>query len=400
MTASIRDRATSHKALQPAERAARSSRSSDIDLDIGAGEFVCLLGPSGCGKSTLLNAIAGFSLPTAGRDHRRRPARHRAGTGPRHGLPGVRAVPLDDRGAERRLRPRDQGSCRAPIIARKVDELLDMLGPQRLPRPLPQGPVRRHAPARRHRPGAGHRLADPADGRALRRARRADPAHPAGRAAAHLGELGKTIVFVTHSIEESIYLADRIVVMTYRPGTIKRDLRDRPAPAARPERRRVQRAASASWGAGDGGAAALQRRGAQGRRAGLAIRFYLRSPRTPRSGDPGSRDEPSHATPDSPSGFRGDQCRVTAGCDYRSCRQRSARPGGCSARCRSGIIGRQRPFTGFRGVVRHRRAMARRQPGWRPHEHPQKQVDHGRRLSCGRSSVTARLPFCRAGSAG
>jgi NitT/TauT family transport system ATP-binding protein len=38
-------------------------------------------------------------------------------------------------------------------------------------------------------------------------------------------ELGKTILFVTHSIEESIYLADRIVVMTYRPGTIKRDER-------------------------------------------------------------------------------------------------------------------------------------------------------------------------------
>ncbi|HTZ00075.1 MAG TPA: ABC transporter ATP-binding protein, partial [Rhodocyclaceae bacterium] len=37
------------------------------------------------------------------------------------------------------------------------------------------------------------------------------------------GETGKTILFVTHSIEESIYLADRIVVMTYRPGTIKRD---------------------------------------------------------------------------------------------------------------------------------------------------------------------------------
>jgi NitT/TauT family transport system ATP-binding protein len=38
------------------------------------------------------------------------------------------------------------------------------------------------------------------------------------------GELRKTIVFVTHSIEESIYLADRIVVLTYRPGTVKRDI--------------------------------------------------------------------------------------------------------------------------------------------------------------------------------
>ena len=38
----------------------------DINLDVGNGEFLCLLGPSGCGKSTLLSTIAGFLLPTSG----------------------------------------------------------------------------------------------------------------------------------------------------------------------------------------------------------------------------------------------------------------------------------------------------------------------------------------------
>jgi NitT/TauT family transport system ATP-binding protein len=51
-------------------------------------------------------------------------------------------------------------------------------------------------------------------------------------------ELDKTIIFVTHSIEEAIYLADRIVVMTYRPGTVKRDIvvdLPRPRDPAAPE---------------------------------------------------------------------------------------------------------------------------------------------------------------------
>jgi NitT/TauT family transport system ATP-binding protein len=44
-------------------------------------------------------------------------------------------------------------------------------------------------------------------------------------------DLRKTVLFVTHSLEESIYLADRIVLLTYRPGTVKRDVRvDMPRP--------------------------------------------------------------------------------------------------------------------------------------------------------------------------
>jgi NitT/TauT family transport system ATP-binding protein len=51
-------------------------------------------------------------------------------------------------------------------------------------------------------------------------------------------ELKKTIIFVTHSIDESIYLADRIIVMTYRPGTVKADVRveiERPRDSTRAE---------------------------------------------------------------------------------------------------------------------------------------------------------------------
>ena len=57
-------------------------------------------------------------------------------------------------------------------------------------------------------------------------------------------EFRKTIIFVTHSIEESIYLADRVVVMTYRPGTIKSDIRitmPRPRDTAHPEFNRLKR---------------------------------------------------------------------------------------------------------------------------------------------------------------
>ena len=62
-------------------------------------------------------------------------------------------------------------------------------------------------------------------------------------------ESGKTILFVTHSIEESIFLADRIVVMTYRPGTVKQDITvslPRPRDASSPEFNALKRQLSKS----------------------------------------------------------------------------------------------------------------------------------------------------------
>lgn len=208
-----------------------------IDLDIPRGQFVCLLGPSGCGKSTLLNAVAGFSLPTTG-----------AIT-----VDGAAiAAPGPDRGMvfqEYALFPwmtveenvafglQIKGTAR-PAIQEKVGSLLAMLNLQdfrkRYPKDLSGGMRQRVAIARVLALDSPIMLMDEPFGAldALTRRNLQDEVLRLWT------ELKKTILFVTHSIEEALYLADRTVVMTYRPGTIKRDLRvdlPRPRDVASPE---------------------------------------------------------------------------------------------------------------------------------------------------------------------
>lgn len=195
----------------------------DIDLEIRPGEFVCLLGPSGCGKSTLLNAIAGFSLPTSGTlEVSGRPV---TAPGPDRGMvfqeyalfPWMTveaniAFGLDIRGT---------GSEEK---ARIVDELLDMLGLKefrhRFPKDLSGGMRQRVAIARVLALDPPIMLMDEPFGAldALTRRSLQDELLRIWRS------VGKTIVFVTHSIEEAVYLGSRVVILTYRPGTIKRDV--------------------------------------------------------------------------------------------------------------------------------------------------------------------------------
>jgi len=195
----------------------------DIDLDIAPGQFTCLLGPSGCGKSTLLNAVAGFSHPTGGSitvDGRKV-----TGPGPERGMvfqeyalfPWMTVENNIGFGLEIKGVPKAR-------IAGTVEKLLHMLSllefRARYPKDLSGGMRQRVAIARVLALDSPVMLMDEPFGAldALTRRNLQD------ELLRIWSETRKTILFVTHSIEEALYLADRIVVMTYRPGTVKRDI--------------------------------------------------------------------------------------------------------------------------------------------------------------------------------
>jgi NitT/TauT family transport system ATP-binding protein len=195
----------------------------DIDLVIPQGQFVCLLGPSGCGKSTLLNAVAGFAPPSSG--DITADGQLVTGPGPERGMvfqeyalfPWMTVAENVAFGLE------IKGMAKAEIGA-IVDKLLAMLSLQdfraRYPKDLSGGMRQRVAIARVLALDSPIMLMDEPFG-ALDALTRRNLQDELLRIWA---ELKKTIIFVTHSIEEAIYLADRIVVMTYRPGTVKRDI--------------------------------------------------------------------------------------------------------------------------------------------------------------------------------
>jgi NitT/TauT family transport system ATP-binding protein len=195
----------------------------DINLEIPQGQFVCLLGPSGCGKSTLLNAIAGFALPSSGAIVANGDVV--TGPGPERGMVFQEYALFPWMTVEKNIAfgLEIKGTAPAQIQA-KVDQLLAMLSlsdfRHRFPKDLSGGMRQRVAIARVLALDSPIMLMDEPFG-ALDALTRRNLQDELLRLWA---ELRKTIIFVTHSIEEAIYMADRIVVMTYRPGTVKRDM--------------------------------------------------------------------------------------------------------------------------------------------------------------------------------
>jgi NitT/TauT family transport system ATP-binding protein len=207
---------------------------TDVNLDIGQGEFVSFIGPSGCGKTTFLRVIAGLEHPTGGTitvngqspDEARRNRSYgyvfqAAGLYPWRTIAGNVRLPLEI-----------MGYSRAEMEARvgRVLELVELTGfEKKFPWQLSGGMQQRASIARALAFDADILLMDEPFG-ALDEIVRD-----------HLNEqllklwdrTGKTIAFVTHSIPEAVYLSTKIVVMSPRPGRIT-DVIDSPLPRQRP----------------------------------------------------------------------------------------------------------------------------------------------------------------------
>ena len=186
---------------------------ADLDLDIAAGEFIAIVGASGCGKSTLLRMLAGFETPTAGRLEVDGAAVR--GPGPDRGV-GFQDYGLFPWSTVREnvaYGPRQNGVARAEA-AERADRFIDLVGltrvAKRYPEQLSGGMQQRVAIARVLCNQPAVMLMDEPFGAldALTRGslqRELERIHR---------ELGTTTVFVTHSVEEAVYLADRVVVMS------------------------------------------------------------------------------------------------------------------------------------------------------------------------------------------
>src|SRR4030088_701289 len=196
-----------------------------LDLDVSKGEFVSLLGPSGCGKSTALRLIAGLSAPTSGAVG----VSHRAGqTRAGHAIGFVFQEPTLMPWTSVRENVRlPLKLAHAPVAEAnaRISEALAQVGltefADAFPRELSGGMKMRVSLARALVTDPDILLMDEpfAALDEITRFRLNDDLLSLWR------NLRKTIIFVTHSVFESVYLSQRVIVMTSRPGRIGAEFR-------------------------------------------------------------------------------------------------------------------------------------------------------------------------------
>jgi len=196
-----------------------------VNLTIRTGEFVSLLGPSGCGKSTALRIVAGLSDPTAGHvDVKGRGAQD----GARHNIGFVFQEPTLMPWATVRGNvqlPLDLAHVSRGDARERVDQALAQVGLSEFaevyPRELSGGMKMRVSLARALVTDPDILLMDEpfAALDEITRFKLNNDLLMLWR------KLRKTVVFVTHSVFESVYLSQRVLIMTPRPGRIARDVR-------------------------------------------------------------------------------------------------------------------------------------------------------------------------------
>ena len=202
---------------------------TDVNLEIQSGEFICIVGPSGCGKSTILNMVAGLDRPTTGtiekdgipitgpgadrgvmfQDYALMPwqtVQENVGFGLRYGTPGK---PFTPRQREERIR--------------HFIDLVRLSGAEKkYPHQLSGGMRQRVALARLLANGPDILLMDEPLGALDAQTRmilQVELLQIWGQTAPR--EQRKTAIFITHDIEEAVFLADRVVVMSSHPGRVR-----------------------------------------------------------------------------------------------------------------------------------------------------------------------------------
>lgn len=196
----------------------------NVSLDLKKGELMSVLGPSGCGKTTLLNIVAGFLAPTEGRimlnDERV------TGPGPERGMVFQQGALFEWMNVRRNISfGPDMAGKPKKETAEQVDHLLSVVGLQdfgdKMVYELSGGMQQRVALARCLCNDPDVILMDEPLGAldALTREKMQ------GLVLKLWKETGKTIILITHSVEEALLLGERLLVMAPRPGRIHKEYR-------------------------------------------------------------------------------------------------------------------------------------------------------------------------------